>query len=165
MFETIVIEPSNSCPARNKIRFMTDKEFIEEKASGTLRKNSKLGMRHQEQLSSERLAYEFGYNFESAPSSRITFNDAMTMCDSKPLTESGWMGERFISIQKTIFPEDEYMVKYMILEEEDGSRREGVALMVKATSYPWIKAGRIIFCFLTVYDPVKKEYLKAVNPF
>ena len=165
MFETIIVNPSNFNSERSAIRFMPDAEFIENKASGTLRKNSKLGMRHKEQLSAERLAYEFGYNFESATSSRITFNDAMTMCDCKPLTECGWFAERFITLQKTIFPEDEYMVKYMILEEEDGSRREGVALMVKKTSYPHLKPGRVIFCLMAKYDTTKKEYLKAVNPF
>lgn len=87
--QTEKVNPTNTCPTRNEIRSMSNTNFIEDHASGTLRKNSLIGFRYDDQLTHERIAFEFGYGFESMPSSRITFNDAMTIGDCKPITEAG----------------------------------------------------------------------------
>lgn len=163
--QTEKVNPTNTCPTRNEIRSMTNTEFIEDHASGTLRKNSLIGFRYDDQLTHERIAFEFGYGFESMPSSRITFNDAMTIGDCKPITEAGWFISRWIKIQSSIFPEDKFETKYIIVEDENGTRREGVGLICRQTSYPYVKNGHIIFAIISEWDNSKKEYKSAINPF
>lgn len=64
MSTTIIDMPSQTEDPRIKLRQMTKSQFIEEKASGTLRKNTKVGMNNVIQYLAERAAYEFGYGFE-----------------------------------------------------------------------------------------------------
>ncbi len=163
MFNTEIVEAKDVDTPRYSIRFMSNEDFLRDKASGTLRKNSKLGFRFEDQLNAERVAYEFGYSFESVPSTRITFNDAITCCDDSAITYSGWVAERYITLQTAIFQEDQYEIKYLIVERPDGKREEGIALMVRRTSFPFVRKGHIVFSFLALYDTLKKEYVKVAN--
>src|SRR5690348_4233313 len=81
--------------SRIYIRNLSAEDWIEQHSSGTLRKNKKIGLRWRSQYISERVAYEFGHEFEVATSSRVTFNDAITYGDCKALTEVGWYAERY----------------------------------------------------------------------
>jgi hypothetical protein len=172
MFNTEIVPINENEKSRYAVRCMSDEEFIDKKASGTLRKNSKLGFRYKDQLNAERIAYEFGYSFESLTSTRITFNDAMTTCDDSAITYSGWVAERYISLRKIIFPEDEYVVKYIIVERENGKREEGIALIIKRTSFPFVRKDHIVFSFLALYTKIKSKkkknkkkygYIKVAN--
>ena len=128
-------ETTLSSPAlsnRLRIRQMSAEDFVDEKASGTLRKNKRLGFVWHPQYLHERVCYEFGWTFEVLPRSQVTFNDALTAGDCKPLTEAGWFIERYQSL--SVFSEDQFEAKYIQVEERDGKRREGVGIVVTQTS-------------------------------
>lgn len=148
---------------RVAIRTITADEFVEQHASGTLRKNKKLGMTWRAQYLHERAAYEFGYGFDILPRSRVIFGDAYTEGDCKPLTEAGWHSERYLEM--SIFPEDYFEVKYLHAETNDQKRREGVGIIVRQTSAKWVPAGHLIFAIIAEFDPAKGLFLPAVNPF
>ena len=153
------------CPVlekRVKLRQETADEFIERHASGTLRKNKRLGMVWRDQYLHERTAYEFGWAFECLPRSRVTFGDAHTAGDSKPITEAGWHIERYLEL--SAFPEDRFETKYINVEYKDGSTREGVGMICRQTSAPWIPGGHIVFAIVAGFDPKTKTWQHAANP-
>src|SRR5262245_35010849 len=92
-------------------RSYSDEEFIERHASGTLRKNRRLGFAWKSQYLEERVAFEFGWGFQCQPRSRVTFGDAITEGDCRQITEAGWVLDRYIS--RRPFPEDRFQVKYI----------------------------------------------------
>src|SRR5436190_23224078 len=123
------------CPPlarRVALRRMEADEFIERHASGTLRKNKRLGMVWREQYLEERTAYEFGWGFQCLPRSRVTFGDAYTEGDTHAITEAGWHIERYIEL--STFPEDRFEAKYITVEHKDGTKREGVGMIVRETA-------------------------------
>lgn len=156
------IESTPALAKRVAARLMLAEDFVERHASGTLRKNKRLGMSWRTQYLHERVVYEFGYGFECLARSRVMFGDAFTLADCGPLTEAGWLCERHIEM--SIFPEDRYEVKYITIEEDGGKRREGVGLILRETSASFVPDGHIVFAIVTEFDVAKDEYLPAVNP-
>jgi hypothetical protein len=147
---------------RVELRLMSAEEFINRHASGTLRKNRALGMAWRAQYLQERTAYEFGWEFECQPRSRVTFGDAYTEGDCRPLTEAGWFCERYLSL--AAFPGDRLEVKYLNVEYPDEGQREGVGLIVRETSAAFVPEGHIVFAIVAEFDPVRKRFKKARNP-
>ena len=144
------------------LRQMDADNFIERHASGTLRKNKRIGMVWREQYLHERAAYEFGWAFECLPRSRVTFGDAYTEGDVKPLTEAGWHIERYIEMR--VFPEDELEAKYINVEYKDGVLREGVGMVLRQTSASFVPSGHLVFAIIAEFDAKTKQWLEAVNP-
>jgi len=147
---------------RLALRMMTPELWVETHGSGTLRKNKRIGFAWMSQYWHERIAYEFGYAFEMLPRTRVVYNDAITEGDCHPITESGWFMERYMTL--SIFPEDRFEVKYIIVEDSDGTRREGVGIIVKQTSFS-IPEGNVLFAIVAEFDNNKKMFLPAKNPF
>jgi len=149
---------------RVTVRNLSADDWVEIHASGTLRKNKKIGLRWKKQYLSERVAYEFGHEFECVASSRVTFNDAVTYGDCKALTEVGWYAERYLSLNP--YPDsDIFEIKYIQIEEEDGNRREGVGLVCRQTSVLFLPAGSLLLSLFASWDPAKKEWDPVRNPF
>lgn len=144
------------------LRQMDAETFVEKHASGTLRKNKRIGMVWREQYLHERAAYELGWAFECLPRSRVTFGDAYTEGDVKPLTEAGWHIERYLV--RSIFPEDQLEAKYVNVEYKDGKKREGIGMIVRQTSAAFVPGGHLVFAIVAEYDPVRRVWLEAVNP-
>ena len=161
--ETVKVKPSKAMEKskRWKIRSMTADQFIDNHASGTLRKNRRIGMTWKQHYLHERVAFEFGYGFEILPASRIIFGDARSEGDCAAITEAGWFCERHMAL--SVFPEDHYEVKYIEIET-DGHRREGIGMVLRATSAPWIPDGNVVFAIVTEYDPFTHDFKKATNP-
>lgn len=147
----------------HKVRAKTEEEWINDHASGTLRKNRRLGMKYKTQYLQERAAFEFGHEFQLMPSTRVTWNDAMTYGDCKPITEAGWYSDKLISMCP--FAEDVYEVKYIIVEDSDGKRTEGIGIVVKKTSALFVPdSGYILFAIITEYCKNSHDYFPAKNP-
>jgi hypothetical protein len=144
------------------VRLMDADTFVEKHASGTLRKNKRIGMVWREQYLHERAAYELGWTFECLPRSRVTFGDAYTEGDVKALTEAGWHIERYIEL--SVFPEDVFEAKYLNVEYKDGATREGVGMICRQTSATFVPSGHLVFAIVAEFDPKTKQWHDAVNP-
>jgi hypothetical protein len=158
-------EHLSKCPAlekRVKLRMESADEFIERHASGTLRKNKRLGMVWRDQYLHERTAYEFGWMFECLPRSRVTFGDAHTAGDQKPITEAGWHIERYMEMN--IFPEDRFEAKYIQVEDKEGVKREGIGMICRETSASFVPTGHIVFAIVAEFDPKTDSFNDAENP-
>jgi hypothetical protein len=166
--ETVKIpmdESLKTCTAlqrRVELRLLSAEEFINRHASGTLRKNRALGMVWRSQYLEERTAYEFGWEFECLPRSRVTFGDAYTEGDCAAITEAGWFCERYLSL--AAFPGDRLEVKYLNVEYSDERKREGIGLIVRETSAVFVPEGHLVFAIVAEYDPVRKRFKAARNP-
>ncbi len=137
---------------------------LAERLSGTVKKNAKINMKVMDQLRSEALAQTLGWTWESMPSSYVTFNDAISEGDSHAVTEAGWFAHRYI--KNKLFKEDIFECKYIIVDDKStGQRREGIGLICRQTNIQWIQPGSLVFCIITEWDPIKKEWLPAQNPF
>jgi hypothetical protein len=147
---------------RVAVRRMDADTFVEKHASGTLRKNKRLGMVWREQYLDERTAYEFGWGFECLPRSRVTFGDAFTEPDTAALTEAGWHIERLIEL--SIFPEDRYETKYINVEYKDGTKREGIGVILRQTSASFVPGGHLVFAIVAEFDAMRKAWRPAENP-
>jgi hypothetical protein len=158
--ERVIASPALA--RRLALRTLDADGFVERHASGTLRKNKRLGMVWREQYLEERIAYEFGWEFQCLPRSRVTFGDAFTEGDNHALTEAGWHIERYLEL--SVFPEDQLETKYVNVEYKDGTTREGVGLIVRQTSAGWVPTGHIVFAIVAAYDPVKQVWHPAQNP-
>jgi hypothetical protein len=148
---------------RVQLREMDADTFITRHSSGTLRKNRAIGMAWQQQYLEERTAYEFGWEFECLPRSRVTFGVANTEGDASAITEAGWHIERYLTL--AIFPEDQMETKYIMIEESDGKRREGIGIIVRQTSAQFVPKGHLVFAIITPLDPVTHTWMHANNPF
>lgn len=160
--ETIVVPFRNSNTKLDKVRTMSKEEFIENHGSGTLRKNTKIGIKSHSQYLEERIAYEFGWGFQSMPSTRVTVGEAITEGDVKGLTELGWFAERYLMTR--VFEEDLIEVKIIQYEDCAGKRFEGNGIVVKQTSFN-VPNGHLVFAIITHYDTQKEEWGEAENPF
>lgn len=147
---------------RLDIRNLSEDKWIETHGSGTLRKNKRIGFTYRTQYLAERTAYEFGYGFEVAPRSQITFGDPISEEDCHPITECGWHIERYMALD--IFG-DHVEAKYIHASYRDGTNREGVGIIVRETSAGWLPSGHIVFSIIAEFDPVKKAWKDAINPF
>lgn len=159
------IAPCASAPvftARHKARYMSDDDFIERYASGTLRKNKRLGLRWKTQYLHERTAFEFGYGFETLPETRVAWGAAMSEGDERALTEVGWHIDRYVTV--CIFPGDVVEAKYITVEYPSGQVKKGVGMIVRRTSAQFIPDGYVVFAIVAEFDDVKKCWMAAVNP-
>lgn len=147
---------------RIQTRFMSDNEFIEKHASGTLRKNKQLGFAWKSQYLHERAAYEFGWGFAVAPRSHIQYGDAFTEGDCKPITEAGWHIERYINL--SIFPEDYFEAKYITYEDAN-LKKEGIGIIVRETSASFFPDGHIVFAIVAEFNVKTNQFEPAINPF
>jgi hypothetical protein len=161
-FETKIVplsKQSKKLPKKRlEIRTMSNEDFMLKHGSGTSNKSSRIGYRVGDFVYSERLAYEFGHEFQSMPSSQVTFNDVLAYGDCSAITESGWYTERLFSMN--IFDEDKYIAKYVICEERDGKRTEGIAVILRQTSAQWVRKGHVVFAIIAKYKKGKKKAKK-----
>jgi hypothetical protein len=147
---------------RVAIRNLSEEDWIEKHGSGTLRKNKRIGFTYRTQYLSERVAYEFGYGFEIVPRAQITFGDPITEGECPSLTEAGWHIERYLELDPF---GDYFEAKYIHASYRDNTQREGVGIIVRETSAPWLPAGHIVFSIVAEFDPAKKDWKHAINPF
>ncbi len=145
---------------RIHLRFMSKEEFIENHASGTLRKNKKNGFHYSKQYLHERVAADFGYGFESMHESHINWGQPMTEGDCAPITEAGWHIDIYAF---KAFPGDEFEAKYLTVDDGD-TRREGVGIIIRKTSAPYIPDGHVVFSIIAQVDKAKHTYYPAINP-
>lgn len=141
---------------------MSEADWINNHASGTLRKNKKIGFSYRSQYLEERTAYQFGWEFKILPRSKITFGDPITEGDNHSVTEAGWHIERYINTR--LFYEDYYEAKYLVADESGGSR-EGIGLIVRDTTAQWVPPGHIVYAIIAEFDKTAGKYKPAVNPF
>lgn len=152
---------SRALDGRVALRRMSADEWVDRYASGTLRKNKRVGMSWRPQYLEERTAFEFGWTFWCVQRSRVTFGDAITEQDNHAVTEAGWHIDRYIAL--SVFPEDRFEAKYVQVEQ-DGGRREGIGIVVRQTSAPWVPEGYIVFAIVAEYRPRKQRWKRAQNP-
>lgn len=157
------LQAVESLKKRINQRNMSEQDWINVHASGTLRKNKKLGMAYKSQYLEERIAYEFGWEFEIQAKSRVSFGDAISEGDAHSVTEAGWHIERYMEM--SIFPEDRVECKHIDVEYSDGTTKTGIGMILRETSAPFVPYGHIVFAIVAEYDKVKKEWLEARNPF
>ncbi|MEE3717648.1 hypothetical protein V2H45_12985 [Tumidithrix elongata RA019] len=157
------VRTSPALEKRLSIREMSAEDWIERYASGTLRKNKRLGMAWHNQYLTERVAFEFGWEFELQPRSRVTFGDAFTEGDVPGITEAGWHIDRYLEL--SVFPEDRLECKYLQVEYADGSKKEGIGMVVRVTSAAWIGKGNLVFVVVAIFDPQTQAWQNAQNPF
>lgn len=165
--ETNIVKPNEEARLkqlnlRHALRHMSEEAWIEKHASGTLRKNRRIGFSFRAQYLAERVAYEFGYGFQILPRSQVTFGDAISEEDCHPITEAGWHIERY---SETNVLGDFVEAKYIHATYRDNSMREGVGMIVRETSASWLPIGHIVFSIVAEFDPIRKAWLNAVNPF
>lgn len=146
-----------------EVRTMTEDKFIENHGSGSLRKAKKLGTAYKSLYKEERVAYDFGWEFKVLPNSRVTYNDAIAEGDCSAFTESCWHAERYL--QKNPFKDDEFALKYIVVEESENEKYEGIGLICKQTNASYIGDGNILFCIIAEYDTKNKVWHEARNPF
>lgn len=137
---------------------------LKDRLSGTLKKNASIGFKYINQLNEEAIAKTLGWGFESAPTTYITFNDAITEGDCHSLTEVGWHVDRMLNIH--VFEEDIFSLKYIVVQDFEGNIiKQGVGVILKETSISWIMKGHLVFAILTEYDNKTKSWTECINPF
>jgi len=155
------IKHSNPMWMRVRARFMSEAEFLFFHASGTLRKNARLGFDYKKQLLHERTAFDFGYGFEAIHESHVNWGAPITEGDCHAITEAGWHTDRYESIA---FPGDEFEIKYLKIHTGNGPDREGVGIIIRKTSAPYIPNNYVVFSLIAEVDVEKHDYKDAVNP-
>jgi hypothetical protein len=155
---------SNHSGIKNRLnlRTMSKEEFIETFGSGTLRKNTRIGFDTNLQYKEERVAYEFGWGFQILNHTRITFGIPISEGDCHPVTETGWHVERYLNFN--LFEEDIFEMKYIQIEESDGTKIEGIGLICRQTSASWIGHNQILYSMIAEYVP-GVGFKDAQNPF
>jgi len=146
------------------VRSKNDSDWISVHASGTLRKAKSLGFAWKSLYHEERTCHEWGWEFRIVPRSRVTFGDALIEGDTHPLTEACWHMERYSVINP--FPDsDQFETKYIYVTEDDGKVREGVGIILRATSACWPPTGHLVFAIVAEFDVIGSRWLPARNPF
>lgn len=145
-----------------KLRTMSADDFIEHHASGTLRKNKRIGMAWHNQYLIERVAYEFGYGFECQPATRVLVGKAITEGDCHPVTEAGWHIERYQNTRP--FPEDIVVPRYIHVTPAEGKPYEGLGMVLAQTSAPWIPKCHMVYAIIAEYDTIARTWKPAKNP-
>lgn len=137
---------------------------LSDRLSGTLKKNARIGFKHNSQLEGEAICQTLGWGFEVIATTYVTFNDAITEGDCHSLTEVGWHVDRLLSVNP--FEEDYFELKYINIQDMEGNiERQGVGLIVRETSVQWIRKGAICIALLTEYNSRSGEWTECVNPF
>ncbi len=158
--ETKILTEVNVNPKVVDVRNLSKEDWIAKYASGTLRHSHDLGLRAHSLYLEERTAFEFGWEFRIAPSSRVLFNDLMAEGDCPAITELVWHTRRAQALSR--FDGDTFVPKYIHLTV-DGEQIEGAGILVTATSAPWIPAGHLIFAFVATWTK-KEGWAHPVNP-
>ncbi len=148
-----------------QIRNLSESEWINTHASGSLQKSRNLGFSYRPLYLQERCAHDFGWTFQVLPRTRVTFGDALMEGDCAPLTETCWFAKRLI--ERNIFPDsDKYEVKYIKTYKTDitgNSDTEGVGVVVRTSSANWIPAGHLVFAIIAEWRG--NRWVEAKNPF
>jgi len=145
------------------LRSMSEDDFIERHASGTLRKAKRIGMDYFDQYMHERVAYEFGWVFESVPANRVSYRKAESAGDCKAITEASWHIERYL--ERSVFHEDKFCVGYLGISDEDGNViSEGIGIIVLETSAQFIPTGHVVCGIVAPRSACSREYAEAINP-
>jgi hypothetical protein len=145
---------------RTRARLMSEDEFIEQHASGTLRKNKRLSFHYKKQYLHERTAFDFGWGFECIHESHINWGQPITEGDCSAITEAGWFIDRY---QFMAFPGDEFEAKYIQVSSPDETK-EGVGIIIRRTSAPYVPDGHVVFAIIAKVNPITHQYEDAVNP-
>lgn len=165
--ETIKVKPSEqeAVTKAGQLRALSEAEWIDGYASGSLQKAKRLGFSYRSLYLEERCAHDFGWTFRVLPRTRVTFGDALMEGDCAPLTETCWFARRLID--RNIFPDsDKYEVKYIKTYKTDiagASDIEGVGVVVRTSSAAWIPCGYLVFAIIAEWK--NGEWLEAQNPF
>jgi hypothetical protein len=141
---------------------LSEDDWIRRHASGTLRKNKSIGFSYRSQYLDERIAYQFGWGFRILPRSKVTFGCPITEGDNHAITEAGWHIERYINTRA--FSVEKFSAKYITAEEPEG-RKEGIGIFVEETIAQWVPLGHVVYAIVAEYDPIRKMYRPALNPF
>lgn len=144
------------------LRQMDAETFVEKHASGTLRKNKRIGMVWREQYLHERAAYELGWAFECLPRSRVTFGDAYTEGDVKALPKPA--GTSSGTSRCRCSPRTTSRRSTSTSNTRTARRREGVGMVVRQTSAQFVPGGHLVFAIVAEFDPHKKLWHDAINP-
>lgn len=147
---------------RLAIRNLTKEEFIDKHASGTLRKASKSGLNCDSHYLHERLAFEFGFSFESIDINKNTVivKEGISLPDTPAITEALWLYDRYMAVRPF---DDEFYLRYIKINEE----KEGLAIILEDLAFErinWIPEDHMVFAIIAEYDPVNKTWKDAVNP-
>lgn len=164
--ETVVVKEKRKhslCPTRWDFRHMPKDDFIEKHGSGTLRKNTRLGMKTKSHYIEERVAFEFGYGFVCDYASRIEIGPAVSEGDCKASTEVGWHVHRMQELAKVTFPHDRYRVCHIRHSPAEDEPWEGMGVVLEQTSAPFIPRGQVVFAIIAEWDSDKEEW-KIENP-
>lgn len=162
MFKTLVLSIGHT----NEVRSMSEDQWIDQHASGTLRKNKRLGFAYRDQYIHERVCFEFGSSFEFLPATRVTIGQPITDPDCGPVTEAGWNIDRYITRSKLIARDDQFMACYLIISYANGKKREGIGLFCKQTTATFlgIEKNCCLVAIVTEYCPTQQKYLPCENP-
>lgn len=165
LIDSVITEPEKAKAhpffMRTLARFMPEKEFMATHASGTLRKNARVGFDYKKQLLHEWVVFDFGYGFEAIHESHINWGTPMTEGDCHPVTEAGWHIDRY---QFIAFPGDEFEAKYLKIHTGNGPDREGIGIIIRRTSAPYLPPNFVVFSIIAEVDPMKHDYRDALNP-
>ncbi len=165
--ETKIEGPSASSEEnspRARVRALDAGSWILHHASGTLRKFYDLKASYRDHYLEERVAYEWGWGFQIVKKTHINVGEIISISDCRPMTEAGWHMERYIKLNP--FPHSDILhPKNIIVDDEDGYQKQGVGLVLETTSAEWLPKGHAVFAIIAEYDPHRKEYKKAENPF
>ena len=153
------VESSPALRKRLDVRKASPEMWIEAHASGTLRKNKRLGFAWRDQYLKERVCFEFGWAFLCVPRTRVTWGTPITEGDNHSITEAGWHIDRMLTLWP--FPEDYFEAKFLEIELADG-KSEGVGLVLRETSAAWIPAGFLVCGIIAEYDPRQEKWLEAI---
>lgn len=145
---------------RMALRAMSADEWVEAHASGTLRKAKRIGFAWRSLYLKERVAYEWGWEFEIVPKSHVQCGIPQVEGDSHPVTEAGWHIERYMTLNP--FETDIFEPAYITVSGEE--KREGIGLVLKTTDAPWIPQGHVIFAIVAELEPLTGQYMPARNP-
>ncbi len=151
--------------ALKSLRNMPDDDWIQLYGSSTLRRAIRLNASWKELYRHERIAFDFGFYFESLPRSRVLFGDAFSEGDCSSITEAQWLAEKYIL--NHFNPDDHFEYKYIrVSSPNDLSfiEREGLGLILRKTSAHFVGKGNLVFSFIVQYDAIKKEWKQLFNP-
>lgn len=163
--KTIVVEMSENSKKLPlnivKNRTISNNDWIEAHASGTLKDNKDMGFVWSIQCLSERLAYTFGYGFSAFKSHLVTFNKSISECDEAAYTLAGRYSKYYIA--KKLFDEDYFEPKYIIIKDEHGKKEwEGIGLIIRETSATFIPNNTLVLAKVAQYIP-KAGWQPVIN--
>ena len=145
------------------LRTMPEDKWIEQYGSTKVRKAKRLGAKYKQKYLKERVAFEFGFNWQIIPASRVLFGDVNSDDESQHMTEALWLTDCYIA--KQVFVCDQFEFKYIYITNSDETETEGVGMICRqATNCPWIPDGYILYWIQAEYDKAKGEYKENINP-